>query len=173
MRRILALAALTTGAALAFSTPALADGGGPAKVDLEKAVKKGSEISTKVGKAEKAGHEYQVSSAKSGNAVVSVAVYLYATDTGTPLKSLTGTVICNPCNYTVGGTNPALVKLNLDDMFDEKGGFPKATPDATALVVVSSDNAEDVNFQHINTPGGPLNLKTHFISSGDFDKVKL
>lgn len=149
---------------------AFADGDGPAKMDIDKATKKGTAVQTKAGALESANIEFHVQSKKEGNAVVDVQVYLYDTEAGSPLKSLTGKVVCNPCDVRVGGETQ-VHKMNLGETFEAKGGFPKATPKATGLVVVGTDNFEDVSFVQVNTGDYALELNTLFITRKDFDKA--
>lgn len=167
MTRAIALAlalGLTTSATVAW-----ADGGGPAHIDLEKAKKKGEAVTAKAGAATDNGIEFHVQSKKEGNAVVGFKVYLYDATAGTPLKSLTDKVICNPCEATVGG-NTDVLKMNLDSMFAEKGGFPKATPNAVGLVIVNTDTFTDVSFSQVTSGSAALQLETLFITQKDFDK---
>lgn len=74
--------------------------------------------------------------------------YLYE-ETGIPMKSLSGDVVCNPCSYS-WGTSPADLRkqsIRLDDLITSKGGFDIPVKTGFGILVVGGADPENVALQ--------------------------
>lgn len=82
----------------------------------------------------------------------SVDFHLYD-NTGQPMRALGGAVVCNPCSYALGGVDgggapgPRKVRLAMDDLIQNAGGFDANVKLGFGVIVVGGADPDGVSLQ--------------------------